>query len=129
VTESFQKISDKIADVAQPWVQRLGCDPSLDAMQTVHLFAMAVWNARRASLTPLEEEGSIPMQQLNRLLRECLPDLSQGEVRSLMRQMIERASRYDDDPRMVLNVQLERLGESRFKVNAVAATFSRGDRK
>ncbi len=129
MTESFQKISDKIADVAQPWVQRLGWDPSLDAMQTVHLLAMAVWNARRTSPTPLEEEGSTPTQQLNRLLRGCLPGLPQGEVRSLMREMIERASRYDDDPRMVLNVQVERLEESRFKVNAVAATFSKGDRK
>jgi hypothetical protein len=43
--------------------------------------------------------------------------------------MLNRVARYDNDRRMVLNVQVERLPEGRFNVNAVGATFSDGEKK
>ncbi|MBI2859230.1 MAG: hypothetical protein HYX90_09145 [Chloroflexi bacterium] len=126
VTESSEKTSAKIVDVAQPWVQRLGPDPPLAAMQAVHVFAMTLWNARRV---PHEGKAESGMKQLRRWLLESLSDLPQEEVHSLMARMLNRAARYDNDWRMVLNVQVERLPEGRFNVNAVGATFSNGERK
>ena len=44
--QPYHRISEKIKDVAQPWVRALGSDPPLDVMQTVHFFVANLWSQK-----------------------------------------------------------------------------------
>ena len=122
-SQPYQKISEKIKDVAQPWVRELGSEPPLDAIRAVHVFVANLWNARRARS---KGEAGDPLEQFGGLLRDVLPELPRQEVARLMEKILTRVSRHDDDPRIVLDVQLHRLREGQFKIDAVGATFPEG---
>ena len=108
------KISEVVLDVARPWIERLGPDPPLPAVEFAYQTCGLVWNVSRVSKA---EDREV---EFNKVAQEVVAIAPSGTEREMM-QLIEELNRralelYPDDPRIIVNMKVEDLGEGNFHV-------------
>ena len=100
---SQAKLSARIIAIAGPWIERLGPDPPLLAVEFAYQTCGAVWNASRV-------EGATDREVEN-------------EVRQLFDVLYERALvAWPNDRRTVGNLAVVGLGGGSFRVDVVSVT-------
>ena len=107
-----------IIAVARPWIERLGADPPLPAVEFAYQTCGALWNASRL-------EDVIAREQVIRQLREGVvssaPKGTESEVRRLFDMLYERAlAASPEDRRMVVNLAVVNLGGGSFRVDVAS---------
>ena len=93
-----------------------GFDPPVEAMKTVFTFAAEIWNASRGCERPVEKRR---LAEITDKMGMVLPELSRHEVEDLVTRMHGfSVIRYGEDPRVVVDIDVQRLGPDRFHVLA-----------
>ena len=112
------KLSEKLRSVAEPWTSRLDDDPPESTIKTIYTMASTIWNTSRL---PDPAEQSAALREVRQLMAATLPDLPATAVQELLDEMYARAhQRHGDDPRIIVEVSVERRGDGGLHV-AVAS--------
>ena len=114
------KLSARIIAIAGPWIERLGPDPPLLAVEFAYQTCGAVWNASRV-------EDATAREEIARELREGVvssaPIGAENDVRQLFDVLYERAlAAWPEDRRMVTNLAVVDLGGGTFRVDVASVT-------
>lgn len=113
------KVSEILGDVAYPWVNKLGADPPIEVMRAIFGVVADIWNASRE---PSHDVQDRRIAEITDLLEQSLPGLTRQQVEDLMTEMYATALfRYDDDPRIVVEVTVEPQAAGKFNILAVSA--------
>ena len=114
------KLSGRIIAIAGPWIERLGPDPPLLAVEFAYQTCGAVWNASRV-------EDATAREEIVRKLREgvvsAAPTGTENEVEQLFDTLYERAAAaWPDDRRTIANLAVLDLGGGSFRVDVASVT-------
>ena len=113
------KMSDKLKSVAEPWVSRLSPNPTAVEMTVVYDVSSRIWNASRTR-KPLKRASEL--KEVNLIMARLLPDLPLAERRRLIDAIYERAKTdHPDDPRFIVDVEVEDRGGGDFHVQVASA--------
>lgn len=111
-------MSDKLKVVAEPWASRLGPNPSQVALTVVYELSSMIWNASRVRQA---FRRSAELKEVHRIMAQMLPELSLAERRDLVQTIYDRAkAEYPDDPRLIVEIDVEDLGGGDFHVTAAS---------
>jgi len=114
------KLSAMIIAIAGPWIERLGPDPPLPAVEFAYQTCGAVWNASRV-------QDAMARDAIVRQLRDGVlssaPQGTETEVRQLFDVLYERAlAAWPGDRRIVANLAVVDLGGGYFRVDVASVT-------
>ena len=114
------KLSARIIAIAGAWIERLGPDPPLLAVEFAYQTCGAVWNASRVEDTTARE-GIV--RELREGVVSSAPKGVENEVRQLLDVLYERAlAAWPEDRRMVANLTVVDLGGGSFRVDVTSVT-------
>jgi hypothetical protein len=107
-------MSEVVVDIARPWIERLGPDPPLPAVEFAYQTCGLVWNVSRLFNAEDRED------EFNKVAQEVVaiaPRGTETEMQQLVEELHRRAlERYPDDPRIIVNMDVEDLGDGNFHV-------------
>jgi len=114
------KLSAMIIAIAGPWIERLGPDPPLPAVEFAYQTCGAAWNASRVQDAMARDEI---VRQLRDGVLSSAPQGAETEVRQLFDVLYERAlAAWPEDRRMVANLAVVDLGGGSFRVDVASVT-------
>ena len=112
------KLSAIIIAVARPWIERLGADPPLLAVEFACQTCGAVWNVSRLEDAMVREEV---VRELREGVVSSAPKGTETEVRQLFDMLYERAlAAAPRDRRMVANLAVVNLGGGSFRIDVAS---------
>lgn len=113
-----RKLSAMITAIAQPWIERLGRDPPLPAVEFAYKTCGAVWNASRLEDATARKEI---VCQLRDGVISAAPKGTETEVQQLFDMLYERALvAWPTDRRMVVNLVVVDLARGSFRVDVAS---------
>lgn len=99
------KLSEKIEEVAKPWVMRFSGDPGEPAMDFVYQLTGMIWNACR------EEQSDVKnkiLADVERRMTRVMPDLPEVTRKNLIQELYDRSLLlFPDDPRTVAGIMVK----------------------
>ena len=103
-------------------MNQLGSDPPVEAMKTVFIFAAEIWNASRSCERTVEKRR---IAEITDKMAMALPELPRQEVEDLVTHMLGfSVIRYGEDPRVVVDIDVQCLGRNSFHVLAAGIHFN-----
>ena len=112
------KMSDKLASVAAPWIERLGPAPPQSTMAFVYEVTGLIWNASRL---PEPADMATALAEVRRVMVLALPDLSPTAVQELIDEILQRArDHYSDDPRLIAKTSVEDRGGGNYHISVAS---------
>jgi hypothetical protein len=116
------KMSEIIADIVRPWIERLGPDPPLPAVEFAYQTCRLVWNVSRL---PNEEDREGEFKMAAQSVVDLAPRGRETEMEKLVEMLYRRALElYPEDPRIIVNMNIEDLGDGDFHVLVASARKS-----
>ena len=116
------KMSEIIADIVRPWIERLGPDPPLPAVEFAYQTCRLVWNVSRL---PNAEDREGEFKVVAQKVVDLAPRGTETEMQQLVEMLYRRALElYPEDPRIIVNMNIEDLGDGDFHVLVASARKS-----
>lgn len=111
-------LSAKIIAIAAPWIELLGSDPPLPAMEFAYQTCMMAWNVSRVEDST--ERGEI-VRQLREGVVASAPKGAGSEVGQLFDLIFERArAAWPEDRRIGVNLAVVDLGDGSVRVDVAS---------
>lgn len=108
------KMSEIIAHIVSPWIECLGQDPPLPAVEFAYQTCRLVWNVSRL---PNEEDREGEFKMVAQKVVDLAPRGKETEMQQLVEMLYRRALKlYPEDPRIIVNMKIEDLGDGDFHV-------------
>ncbi|MEW6746519.1 MAG: hypothetical protein AB1486_27585 [Planctomycetota bacterium] len=117
-------MSQKLASIAKPWIDRLGESPPQPSMAAAYALSSLIWNASRL---PEPAEREVALAEARGLFAQALSGLPMTKVVELVREIYERACRlYPDDARLILGTDVEDRGGGQYFLRVATLDHSGG---
>ena len=113
------KISEALIKISKPWIDRIGANPPLGAMKFSYEACGLIWNVSRLSDDKERQDG---LNDAVDAIAATAPDVSKLEISLLVEDVYDRAlDLYPEDPRIIMNIDVEDLGDGKFHVLVASA--------
>lgn len=113
------KMSEVLIDIARPWIELLGPSPPLPAMKFAYQTCVLIWNVSR-NINTEEREDEFKKAALE--VVALTPKGTEAEMHQLIKEVYRRAlALYPDDPRIIVDIEVEDLGDGDFHVMVISA--------